>query len=541
MSSKICTFVITILRWQSALDMESTLALSSTQNMAGGTFKRARQAFKRGAALFVSLLLVVLQLSGSMGALPAYGAGREIDVPDVQFQPIKPTKAVSIREAVDVALRNYPEIANKRFKLRAAKANVTLARTQYLPNLNMDLQVSGVTGNRIASVVMNNVSGFDTVPVDSGPSATKFSLKPVVNNLQGLNLNWLLIDYGLRRANDRFAFADSRVARADVNLTKLDVAFAAADTFLDAVAAKQIIISTTAALEHMEAAQLRAKTLVAEGLRPGVEAADWEYEVSRAKIGLIKAEQAVRLAVVELAEKMGVAATDIDVVSNPLVRRPLLVNQVRPLNLTAHPLALRKTAEIVRWRAKQEVLDKAYRPHLWLNASVWGRGSGDSRSVNPIPLVAGGFLPQVFNYMVGATFSFPFMEYFPLKAQKEMARSNELAARADFDLAMQILEKKDSKARIHLEQARKVAEETPKLVEAARVREIKVLKRYSTGLTNMVTLADAERALAEAEVEDALAQIDVWRSILQLAYVQGDLAPFLQLVDLVEGNTERSR
>src|SRR5262249_2762478 len=144
-----------------------------------------------------------------------------------------------------------------------------------------------------------------------------------------------------------------------------------------------------------------------------------------------------------------------------------------------------------------------------------------------------------FNYMVGVTYSFPFMEYFPLKQQKEMARSNELAARADFYLALQILEKKDARARILLAQARKVADETPTLVEAARVREIKELKRYSTGLTNMVSLADAEKELAKAEVEDAIAQTEVWRGILHLAYAQGDLKPFLQIVRIAEGNAAK--
>jgi outer membrane protein TolC len=403
----------------------------------------------------------------------------------------------------------------------------------------MDIQVSGVTPNRVASVVMNNVSGFDTVPVDSGPSATSASYKPVLNNLQGLNFNWMLVDFGLRHANDKFAFADARTARADINLTKLDVAFAAADAFLDAVAAKQVIRSTNAALEHMESASLRAKTLVAEGLRPGVDAADFDYEVSKTKIALIRAERDTRLAFVELSEKMGVASTDVDIVSDPLIRRPTTVAAAGPFDISAHPLALVKNAEILRWRAKRNVLDVAYRPHLWLNASLWGRGSGAPSSANPLSEVAGGFLPQVFNYMIGGTVSFPFMEYFPLRAQKQEARSNELAAKADFDLAMQILEKKDARARILLAQARKVADETPTLVEAAKVREIKVLKRYGTGLTNMVSLADAERALTEAEVQDALAQIDVWRSILSLAYVHGDLKPFLQLVAIAEGNTQR--
>lgn len=480
---------------------------------------------------FLAVVFALMQLAFS--CIPALAAGRETPVLDLQFQPLRPTSAVSIREAVDVAVRNYPTISSKRFKLKASMANVTLAKTQYLPNLNIDVQESAITGNRVASTVMNNVSGFDTVPIDSGPPSQRSSMRPLVNNLQGVNLNWLLVDFGLRHANDNYAYADARTARADVNLTQLDVAFDAAEAFLEAVAAKQIIRATEAALEHMKAANVRAKTLVAEGLKPGVEAADWDYEVAKARISVIKSQKNARLALVALAEKMGTATTDIDIISDPLVRSPAQVQPVRPIDLSSHPLAILKSAEIQRWKAKEIVLDKAYRPHLWFNSSVWGKGSNDG--VNPIRPVGGGVLPQVFNYMVGASFSFPVMEYFPLKAQKRIAYNNEMAARADLELAMQVLEKKDARARIMLAQAKQVAEETPGLVEAARVREIKVSKRYSTGLTDMVSLAQAEKALAEAEVEDAVAQVEVWRSILLLSYAQGDLKPFLNIVDIVEG------
>ena len=462
-------------------------------------------------------------------------AGREADVPDLQFQPLQPPKAVSLRESVDTAIRNYPTIRQKFFKLRAAKANVSLAKMQYLPNLNIDTQISGVTPNRIASVVMNNVSGFDTVPVDSGPAVQKARYGPVLNNLQGLNLNWLMVDFGLRKANDKFADADARTARADISLTELDVAFATADSFFHAAACKQVITARQASLDHMEAAKLRVKTLVAEGLRPGVDAADLDYEVSKAKINLLKAEKDFRLSLVDLAEKMGLSTHDFDIISDPVVRSPSEIKEERPVDLSSHPLARFKFAEIDRWRAKQTVLDKAYRPHLWLNSSVWGRGSGD-RS-NPIGPVADGVLPQVFNYMIGASFSFPILEYFPLKAQKQMARSNELAARADFDAAMLLLEKKDANSRVLLEQTRKIAKQTPELVAAARVKETNVLKRYSVGLNNVVSLAVAEENLAQADVENAVAQIEVWRSILALGYAQGDLQQFFKLVKIAEGET----
>jgi outer membrane protein TolC len=141
--------------------------------------------------------------------------------------------------------------------------------------------------------------------------------------------------------------------------------------------------------------------------------------------------------------------------------------------------------------------------------------------------------------MAGFTLSFPVMEIFPLRAEKKAALNNELAEKAELDLAIQILERKDARARILLAETRKIARETPIMVQAARENEIKVVERYRTGLTNMVAVAEAERILAKAEVENALAQIDVWRSILALSYVQGDLNPFLALVAIAEGNNER--
>jgi outer membrane protein TolC len=493
---------------------------------------------RRFVKILTAILAVVFTLSN---AFPAFCAGREIPIPDYQFRPIRPTRAITIREAVAIALRNFPSISERTYKVRAAMANISLAKTQYLPNLNADIQESAVTSNRTASVVMNNVSGFDTVPVDSGPPATKSSMKPLANNLQGLNLNWLMVDFGLRHANDDFARADARAARADLRLTQLDVAFEAADSFLRVVAAKQVIRSAQASLDRMEAADLIARTLVAKGLRPGVDAASLDFDVSKAKIGVIKADKEIKLSLVELAEKMGVANADIDVISAPLIAAPTETNEnaFGPFNLTSHPLTLLKDAEVLRWQEKMRVLDVAYRPHLWLNSSIWGKGSGEPRNINPLPSVAGGVLPQAFNYMVGVSLSFPIMEYFPLKYEKKIALNNELAAKSNLNLAMQILEEKDARARILLAEAKRVADETPIMVQAAKVKEIKVVKRYRTGLTDMAAVAEAEKVLAEAEVEDSLAQIELWRSILSLAYVQGDLKPFLNLVAIAEGTDTR--
>jgi outer membrane protein len=45
-----------------------------------------------------------------------------------------------------------------------------------------------------------------------------------------------------------------------------------------------------------------------------------------------------------------------------------------------------------------------------------------------------------------------------------------------------------------------------------------------------VEVADAEGLLAQAEMDDAVARLNVWKGLLAVAYAQGDLQPFLNLL-----------
>jgi outer membrane protein TolC len=87
-----------------------------------------------------------------------------------------------------------------------------------------------------------------------------------------------------------------------------------------------------------------------------------------------------------------------------------------------------------------------------------------------------------------------------------------------------------------LDNARRIADETPVLIKAAKDNETKALARYRTGLSNIVEVAEAEQILARAQVTDAVAQVRVWRSILAVAYAKGDLRPFINLVVSAEAN-----
>ena len=46
----------------------------------------------------------------------------------------------------------------------------------------------------------------------------------------------------------------------------------------------------------------------------------------------------------------------------------------------------------------------------------------------------------------------------------------------------------------------------------------------------MTEVADAQRLLAQAEIDDRVARLNIWRALLLAAKIQGDLKPFLRRV-----------
>lgn len=449
------------------------------------------------------------------------------------FNPQPPYKVFSLYESVEVALKHFPQIRYARAKVMGAKADITLAKTAYLPRFDLAIQQMRTTHNLVGGTIL--AQSLDVIPMQSGMENKGSSFSNVWGSNYGANFNWLLYDFGQRAANVGLARAAKKYADASLRLTELDVAYAAADNYLRTIAAQQTIRANIATFQRMQAAAVEVHSLVGTGLRAGVDSALADYQVSQAKIKLIDSERTTELARCDLAESMGIAGTFIGIKAKSITRPPSYPYFFgRPI-FSEHPLAEAKAAAVKTAAAKVHVLDRTWFPHIDFQSIFWGRGSG-IRNSNTNPHWD-GILPNSGNFAVGMTISFPALDIFEIKARRRKALAEELAERANLDLAIQILEQKDAKAKILLEDAKRIANETPILVKAARENQVKTLERYKVGLANMVAVAQAEAILADAEVEDAIAQVQVWRAILAAAYVQGNMAPFLDLVRAAEAAT----
>jgi outer membrane protein len=126
------------------------------------------------------------------------------------------------------------------------------------------------------------------------------------------------------------------------------------------------------------------------------------------------------------------------------------------------------------------------------------------------------------------TVTFPLFEIASIRAKREIEVANERAESARFRQIRQDIDGQVEKAKAVLSGARRIAAATPATVEAARAGEQQANARYKAGLASIVEVAEAQRLLSQAEIDDSLARLGIWRAQLGLAAAQGDLTAYLR-------------
>jgi len=58
--------------------------------------------------------------------------------------------------------------------------------------------------------------------------------------------------------------------------------------------------------------------------------------------------------------------------------------------------------------------------------------------------------------------------------------------------------------------------------------------RFKAGLGTIVDVAEAQQLLLQAQIDDSLATLNIWRALARLAAAQGDLQPFIDLANRAE-------
>ena len=430
-----------------------------------------------------------------------------------------PPAEMTIAQAVETALRNYPSVRVTQEQMNAAAAAIRLAQTAYLPRVDGLVQVNWATRNTFYGLLLPQ----SVIPSVAGVKAD--NLGTVFDSGAGVLVSWQPFDFGLRRANVAVAEAARDQAQAALNKTRYEIAVAAADSFLTVLAARQTAEAARAAVDSWQILQRSIHALVNAQLRPGADESRVAAELAGARTQVAQAEQAIEIARVTLSEFVGLDPAQLSL-------NPGRLTELAPeapeseFNPANNPLAREQTAAIAQQQRRLDALGRTYYPQFLVQGMASGRGSGvetDGARLGGL----NGLVPTTPNFGLGLTVTFSAMDRFALHEQEAMQSANVRAQEAQYQLIATKLRAQFNTAMAALTGARRVAANTPVEVTSGRTAVEQATARYQSGLAPIDDVAQARRLLVQAQIDDALARLNVWRARLQLAAARGDIQPFL--------------
>jgi outer membrane protein len=431
---------------------------------------------------------------------------------------------LTLQDAVSKAVVTYPETRVASAQVSAASAGIGLARTSYLPRLDLLNQTNRATYNNVFGMVLPQ----STLPGISGPPRPVNSFRSVWGSLVGFQVGWEPFDFGLRRANVEVAEAGHRGAERTLERTRFEIQVAAADAFLAAVAAERAEAAARAGVERARVLLDVVEAQVKSQLRPGADASRARAELAVAQNQLTQARLAIETTRASLVQLAGSDVATAKLEDGLLLGIP--PETVIETNVPSqHPALAEQTSAIEQAEARRRAVARSYFPRFNLQAASYARGTGALPDGTPLGGVS-GLGPNIHNWGIGFSLSFAAFDLPAIRGREQIERYRTEAEAARRDKLAQDLTADIQRALAQIRAAREIAGNTPLQLAAARAAEEQATARYKAGLATIVEVAEAQRLVTQAETDDALARLNVWRAVLSTHVAQGNIEPFLQQV-----------
>lgn len=429
--------------------------------------------------------------------------------------------ATSLNELLRMAETNYPLLKSKALDVQAAKNNIDISKSTIIPALDASYQLDYATYNNITGMAFPQF----LVPISGPPSATN-NMTGVFGSAASLLLNWQPLTFGQRQSQVDFARAGLQYSTADAANEIFRHKVKVINAYLDVLMALELVKLYEENVRRNEAGESVIKTLVLNGMKPGVDTALLKAEVSRARVDWLTSRKYKDQAIITLTQLLAVDTIQVAGDSSYFSKVP---SDYPVTDSVRNPLLNLYHSSIELSKAQRKVLVKSTMPLLGTWGSAYARGSGVS--YNGAVKTTDGLGLQRYNYGVGLQLSVPILQFARIKPRLQqqdlIIKSNEEKLN---EIAL-ILKKQNELADTAFNNALYMIKETPLFYESAAFSYRALQSRYQSGLANFADLVQAQYALIKAETDNKTAYMGVWKALLYKAAVTGDLNLFLNQVN----------
>jgi outer membrane protein len=428
---------------------------------------------------------------------------------------------VTLHQLLQTAETNYPLLKAKGLDVKAAQKGVEISRSTLIPTMDASYQVNYATYNNITGMAYPQY----LMPI-SGPPSSSNNMSGVFGSEAGLLLNWQPLTFGQRQSQVNYSKVGAQYATADqqneIFLHKIKVA----NAYFDLLAANEVSKVYEDNVKRTEVVLSEVRTLVQNGIRPGVDTSLFKAEVSRAKVELLNVNKYRDQTAIALSQLL---ASDNKVTvadTNYFSKLPVLSTGA---DSAQNPVISLFTSSIELSRARRKIISHTMAPTLGVWGTTYARGSGIQYNGEVNTTEGLGF--QRFNYGVGAQISIPVLQFARVRPQLQqedfLIKSNEEKLN---EISLQIRKQVEA-ADTALITTLAIAKESPLFYESAAFSYKALESRYRSGLANFSDLIQAQYTLLKAETDYKLSYMNVWKALLYKVSVKGDLNLLLNQVN----------
>lgn len=432
------------------------------------------------------------------------------------------SKHLSIKEVMQDVQVNLPQLEALRQQAAATEQNIALAKNTFIPDLNAGYQLNIATFNNITGM---SYPGF-LLPI-SGPPSINNTMNFVPGSALGALLKWNPFTFGQREAAIETATAQFKQANAAYNEQLFQYQYSAVNIYLEVVYCRQVLKSLQANIDRWKVSLEQVLVLAKNGLRPGIDTTQFQAAIVQAEMDYLQTERTCQQKMTELTRLTGDNNnTDDLILTDTLFTQSVVTLIDTASSINQHLLYQNLQAQKRITEAGLKEIQKAWAPQLDLWGNAYARGSGVEANGDVNKLNGVGLSRT--NLGFGVQLSFPILSYSKLNIQKKqyqffLEADNSRLAQAQLDISKQI-----ETAVMQYQQDVKIANKSPELLKAASDVYEGLRLSYETGLIDFTRLANSQYELQRAEVNNANARLQLWRSLLSIAVAKGNLNLFTE-------------
>ncbi len=427
---------------------------------------------------------------------------------------------LSLKDALKRVEANLPQLEAYRQQALASKENIALAKNSMVPEMNAGYQLNSATFNNITGM---SYPGF-LLPISGPPSPTN-EMNFVPGSALGTIVKWNPFTFGQRNAAVEKATAAFKEANALYNEQLFRYQYSTLNVYLDAVYATQVMNTIKAGIDRNKAGLGQSLVLASAGLKQGIDTVQFQAAITQGEIDLLETEKVYIDKMTSLRNLTGIPEDTGKITLTDTAFSAQLQLSTDTANHLTHPLYQTISTRQATTAAELKQLQKLFAPQLDIWGNVYTRASGVDATGNINK--ADGFQFSRTNAGIGLQLNFPVLQFSKINIQKRQYNLLLKAGEASLQQADRDISTQTQAAIQQYEKDVQITDKTPALLKASRDVYQGLSISYEHGLIDYTRLEQAQYDLVKAELNNANAHLQLWRSLLRVAIAKGNLDIFL--------------